>query len=95
MTRSREILLRTTTGLIGGWAFTWGFVTFGIVALVASGVGYEDAQLGLHLLAFLIYLALLCWSVATRRPLRAAFTILAAAAALSVAAWFGSVILGS
>ncbi|MET0293151.1 MAG: iron uptake protein [Steroidobacteraceae bacterium] len=90
MNRGGEILLRTATGLLGGWAFTWGFVTLGIVALVAAGVGYEDAQTGVYLLAFLLYLTLFCWSFGTRRPVRAFTTIALGAAVLSGAAWWWS-----
>lgn len=90
MRRGHEILLRTATGFVGGWAFTWGFVTLGIVALVASGVGFDDAQTGVYLIAFLLYLTLLLWSFASRRPWRTGSIILAGALSMSVAAWWWS-----
>jgi len=85
-----QVLARLAAGVVGGWAFTWGFVTLGIVALVAVGMSYHDAELLVYLLAFLLYLALLCWAFAVRSLARLWLTIGGGAALMSGAAWLAA-----
>ena len=55
---------RVAAALVGGYAFTWGFTAFGIAGLVALGLEFHEAQMGVYLLAFLLYLGLLIWAFA-------------------------------
>ncbi len=81
------IVARLGASLVGGWAFTWGFVTLGIVIAVAAGMGYEDAELLVYMLAFPLYLTLLCWAIAARRFARFCVVLAIGAAVMSGGAW--------
>jgi|JI10StandDraft_1071094.scaffolds.fasta_scaffold71012_3 hypothetical protein len=78
---------RVALGVLGGWAFVWGFVTFGTVALVGAGVGYHEALNLTYLLAFLLYLTVFCWAFATRDLPRAWLILAGGAALMTGAAW--------
>lgn len=55
---------RVAAALLGGYAFTWGFTAFGIAGLVALGGDYHEAETGVLLLAFLVFLGMFLWSFA-------------------------------
>lgn len=57
-------LHRLVAALLGGYAFTWGFTTLGVAALVALGVDFHEAETALLLLAFLVFLSLFLWAFA-------------------------------
>lgn len=59
-----RILLRIAAALLGGYAFTWGFTAFGMVGLVALGVDFGEAETGILLLSFLVFLTLFLWAFA-------------------------------
>lgn len=83
----RVIVARIAAALLGGWAVTWGFVTFGIVACVAAGVDYHEAEHLAYLLAFPLYLTVLCWAFVHRSLAHVWLVLAAVAAILSGAAW--------
>lgn len=81
------ITVRVTAGVFGSYAFTWGFAAAGIAALVGLGVDYHDAEMGVLMLAFLVFLGLFLWSFAAASLLRL-WAVLAGGAALQfTAAW--------
>lgn len=83
-TRSRPrafLISRIAASLLGGYGFTWGFTTLGIAVLLRAGWPYADAQTLLHLLAFLVFLALFCWAYAAA-SLRRVWAVLAGGALL-------------
>lgn len=82
-----HIASRVAAGLLGGWAFTWGFVSLGIVLLVAAGMPYGEAQTLLFLLAFLVFLALFCWAFAAASLRRVWLVLAGGAASMTAAAW--------
>ncbi len=70
-----DIVLRVTAGLLGGYAFVWSFVTFGIAALVTAGMEYDQAWMLVMLLAFVVFLGVLLWAIAARSVLRVWLTL--------------------
>lgn len=82
-----HIASRVAASLLGGWAFVWGFTTLGITALVALGMPYMEAQTLLFLLAFLLFLALFCWSFAAASLTRVWAVLAGGAALMTGAAW--------
>lgn len=54
--RPIDISNRFTAALLGGYFFTWGVVSFGMVTLTMIGVDFHHAEITMLLLAFLIYL---------------------------------------
>jgi hypothetical protein len=81
------VAARIAASLLGGWAFTWGFVALGITLLVAAGMPYGEAQTLLYLLAFLVFLGLFLWSYAAASVRRVWFVLAGGGAAMTAAAW--------
>ncbi|WP_331345161.1 iron uptake protein [Cellvibrio sp. UBA7661] len=81
MNQSLPILNRIAAGVVGGYAFTWGFCAIGIAALAALGVSVHAAELGVMLLAFLLFLCLFLWAFAAQSMVKV-WVVLAGGAAL-------------
>jgi hypothetical protein len=82
-----QVTARVTAGVFGAYAFTWGFAAAGVAALVGLGVGYHDAEMGVLMLAFLIFLGLFLWSFAAASIVRVWAVLGVGAALLFTAAW--------
>jgi hypothetical protein len=79
---------RVAAALLGGWVFVWGFVTLAIVLLLRAGMPFSDARTLAYLLAFLVYLAAMCGSIAARRAWRAWLALAGGGAAMTALAWW-------
>lgn len=82
-----HIAARVTAGIFGSYAFTWGFAAAGVAALVGLGVAYHDAEMGVLMLAFLVFLGLFLWSFAATSIARVWVVLAGGAALLFTAAW--------
>lgn len=80
-----QVTSRVLAGVFGAYAFTWGFAAAGVAALVGLGVEYEEAEMGVLMLAFLLFLGLFLWSFAAASLARV-WAVLAGGAALQFAA---------
>lgn len=78
---------RATSALLGGYAFTWGFVSLGVSGLASVGVDYHEAEVTMMLLAFLVFLPLFLWSFASPRQGRVMALLFGGAMFMSAAAW--------
>ena len=78
---------RVTAGIFGAYAFTWGFAAAGVAALTGLGVEYHDAEMGVLMLAFLVFLGLFLWSFAAASIARVWAVLAGGAALLFTAAW--------
>lgn len=81
------VTARVTAGVFGAYAFTWGFAAAGVAALVGLGVEYHDAEMGVLMLAFLVFLGLFLWSFAAASIARVWAVLAGGAALLFTAAW--------
>jgi len=79
------IISRVLAALLGGYAFTWGFVSVGIAGLVFLGVDFHDAEAGILMLAFIVYLLVFLWAFAAASLVRI-WSVLAGGALLMTAA---------
>lgn len=76
LTRPRlQIPLRLLTALLGGYAFTWGFIACAVAALYTAGMAFHDGERLSYMLAFLLYPGLFLWAFATPRLGRAALVL--------------------
>lgn len=66
-----RIVLYIATAVLGGYAFTWGFIAATTSLLCAAGMGFHDAEFLASLLGLLVFLGLFLWTFATSRPARA------------------------
>jgi hypothetical protein len=82
-----HIASRVAASLLGGYAFVWGFATFGISLGVAAGLAYDEARTLIHLLAFLVFLAAFCWAFAAASLPRVWAVLAGGGAAMTGAAW--------
>jgi hypothetical protein len=78
---------RIAAALVGGYAFTWGFTAIGIAGLVALGVDFHEAETGVLLIAFLVFLGLFLWAFATASVLRVWVLLGGGGVLLTTAAW--------
>ena len=61
---------RIALSILGAYAFTWGLSALAVVALVASGTDFHEAEHGVLIAAFLVYLGVFLWAFATNRLAR-------------------------
>lgn len=73
--------------VLGGYAFTWGFAALGIAGLVALGVDFHEAETGVLILAFLVFLTAFIWSFSASRLTRVWAVLLGGGAGMAGAAW--------
>jgi hypothetical protein len=55
-----QLASRIAAAVLGGWAFTWGFVSLAVTGLVAAGQPYTEAHIATMLLAFIVFLVAFC-----------------------------------
>jgi len=82
-----QVTARVLAGVFGAYAFTWGFAAAGVAALVGLGAEYHDAEMGVLMLAFLVFLGLFLWSFSATSIARVWAVLAGGAAVLFTAAW--------
>lgn len=82
-----EIVSRCAAALLGGYGFTWGFAAMGVAGLVALGVDFHEAETGVMLLAFLVFLSVFLWAFAANSLIRVWAVLGGGAALMTTAAW--------
>ena len=58
---------RIVLSIVGAYALTWGLSALAVVALVAGGVAFHEAEHGVLVVAFLVYLGVFMWAFAAPR----------------------------
>ena len=82
-----SITSRVAASLLGGYAFVWGFTVLGIALLVLAGMSYHEAQTLAYLLAFLLFLGVLCWAFAAAKVWKVWAVLAGGGVAMTGAAW--------
>ena len=82
-----QIINRVAASLLGGYAFTWGFSTLGIAAMVGFGMSFHDAEHSAQLLAFLVFLTVFLWAIAAANLARVWIILAGGGTAMTTAAW--------
>jgi hypothetical protein len=82
-----HVASRVAASLVGGYAFTWGFVTLAIALLLIVGMSYDEALTLVYLLAFLVLLFVFCWSFVAASVTRVWVVLAGGGVAMTVAAW--------
>ena len=62
-----EVVSRIAAGVLGGYAFIWGFTTLTIALALTARLSYGVAQTTAYLLAFLLFLGAFLWAFSARR----------------------------
>lgn len=84
---TRHIAARTAVALLGGYAFSWGVIVFGVATLFAAGMEFHDAEHLAYLIGLLVYLGAFLAAFASRDLRRAAMILVGGGALLSGVAW--------
>lgn len=82
-----QIVARIAAALLGGYAFTWGFVAFGVAGLSAVGVDFHEAETAMLMLAFLPFLGVFLWTFACRSVVRVWAVLAGGGAVMTLTAW--------
>ena len=62
----RVIVARVVASLLGGYAFVWGFIAFGMAGLFALGMPFHDTEHLCAILGLIIYAIVFMWAFAAR-----------------------------
>ena len=82
-----SVALRIAAGMLGGYAFTWGFIAFAIVMLFAASMDFHDAEALGYILGFVVFLLAFLWAFAARSLARVWLVLAGGGALMSGAAW--------
>lgn len=61
-----HLVLRIAAAVLGGYAFTWGFIALGVAGLFAAGMEFHDAENLSSILGLLVFLVVFLWAFAAR-----------------------------
>lgn len=81
------LIARITAALLGGYAFVWGFSSLGIAGLAALGVDFHEAETGVLMLAFLVFLSVFLWAFASSSVARVWAVLAGGGAVMTLSAW--------
>jgi len=82
-----NIALRIAAGMVGGYAFTWGFIALVIASLFAARLDFHDAETLGTILGFIVFLVVFLWAFAARSVLRVWLVLAGGGALMAGAAW--------
>ena len=80
-----HIVSRIAAGVLGGYAFTWGFIALGIGLLFAAQMEFHDAEALGYIVGFMVFLVAFLWAFSAA-SLRRVWLVLAGGGALMAAA---------
>lgn len=81
------VVNRVLSALLGGYAFTWGLASLGIAGLAALGVDFHEAETGVLMLAFLVFLGVFLWAFASSSVARVWAVLAGGGAVMTLSAW--------
>ncbi|WP_039918649.1 hypothetical protein [Cellvibrio mixtus] len=61
---TRHVIARIGAGVLGGYAFVWGFIALGLAGFYAVGLPFHDAEALSNILGFLLFLVVFLWAFA-------------------------------
>jgi hypothetical protein len=85
-----HIALRVAAAVIGGYAFTWGFIALGVPLLAAAGMRFGDANTLSAMLGFLVLLVAFCWAFSAPSLVRIWNVLAGGGALMTLAGWWFS-----
>ncbi len=62
-----QIVNHVAAAIVGGYAFTWGFISLAIGVLFFAGLDFHDAESLASLVGYLVFLTMFLWTFGTRR----------------------------
>lgn len=87
LTSSRlHIANRTAAAVLGGYAFTWGIIAFGMAMMFAAGMEFHDAEHLSYIIGLLVFLIVFLCTFAARSLLRVWLVLAGGGALLTIGA---------
>lgn len=83
-----QISSRILAGVLGSYAFTWGFIAFGSAGLLRVGLEFHEATDLASMLGFLVYLTALCFAFIAASLKRVWIVLAGGGAAMTIAGWW-------
>lgn len=66
---------RLAAGVLGAYAFCWGFIALGLALLYGAGLSFHDAEHLASIVGLLLFLGVFCWAFAARSLARVWVTL--------------------
>lgn len=86
LTASRlNVVSRIAAGVLGGYAFSWGFIALAMGLLFAARMEFHDAETLSTIVGLLLFLAVFLWAF-TARSVKTVWLVLAGGGALMAGA---------
>lgn len=82
-----HIVSRIAAGVLGGYAFTWGFIALGIGLLFAARMEFHDAEALGYILGFIVFLVAFLWAFSAASLHRVWLVLAGGGALMAAAAW--------
>lgn len=82
-----HLVARIAAALLGGYAFTWGFVSLGVAGLAGVGVDFHEAETAVLMLAFLLFVGVFLWTFACRSVVHVWAVLAGGGAVMTLTAW--------
>jgi hypothetical protein len=81
------VALRIAAGLLGGYAFTWGFIALAVASLFAAQMDFHDAEAFGYIAGMLVFLVAFLWAFSARSLARVWLVLGGGGALMAAAAW--------
>ncbi len=82
-----HIFSRICAGILGSYAFAWGFIALGVASLIGAGLEFHEALSLVSMLGFLLFLATFCWAFVAVSLARVWVVLAGGGAAMTLAGW--------
>lgn len=82
-----NVVSRIAAGVLGGYAFTWGFIALSIGLLFAAQMEFHDAEALGYIVGFIVFLVAFLWSFAAASVRRVWLVLAGGGALMTGAAW--------
>ncbi|CAN7432051.1 iron uptake protein [Acidovorax sp. Leaf76] len=82
-----NIVSRIAAGVLGGYAFTWGFIALAIGLLFAARMEFHDAEALGYIVGFIVFLVAFVWAFAAASVKRVWLVLAGGGAVMTGAAW--------
>lgn len=83
-----HVTSRVLAGILGSYAFTWGFIALLAASLLSLGLEFHEATNLAAMLGFLVYLGAFCWAFVGARLARVWLILAGGGVLMTVAGWW-------
>jgi hypothetical protein len=82
-----RVAWRIAAGMLGGYAFTWGFIALAIGLLFAARMEFHDAEALGYIVGFIVFLVAFLWAFSAHSLARVWLVLAGGGALMAGAAW--------